>query len=178
MLDLCSGLGGASAAMKKRAWDVVTTDINPDFKPDIVADIQDWSWTGPRPHLIWASPPCTQFSRESMPWSRTGQPPDMSLINACKRIINECAPLYWIIENVKGAVPHLGQPSAIYGPFYLWGFFPPLGQFQLEHRKQSFPGYAKAERAKIPYRLSLAVALACERQPAHLPICPFEVLRM
>ena len=36
MLDLCSGLGGASKAMKERGWDVITVDVNPEFSPDVL----------------------------------------------------------------------------------------------------------------------------------------------
>ena len=165
MLDLCAGLGGASQAMKERGWKVVTVDIDPSFNTNIVADITAWSWQGERPDLVWASPPCDEFARESMPWCKTGKTPDMTLVNACKRIIQECNPRYWVIENVRGAVPYLGQPRAIVGPFFLWGFFPPLSDFILEYRnKESMSSRAKAERARIPYRLSLEVAVAVEQQ--------------
>lgn len=165
MLDLGSGLGGASQAMKERGWKVVTVDIEPDFSPDVIADLREWSWTGPRPDLVWCSPPCTEFARESMPWSRTGNRPDMSIVNACKRIVAECNPRYWVIENVRGAVPHIGKPSAIVGPFFLWGVFPPLGRIAITWRKkESFGSKQRAERARIPYSLSLTLALAIERQ--------------
>ena len=57
MLDLCCGLGGASRAMQERGWDVIRVDINPEFSPDIVADITTFHYTGPQPDLVWASPP-------------------------------------------------------------------------------------------------------------------------
>lgn len=169
MLDLGSGLGGASQVMKERAWQVVTVDINPDFKPDIVADLRDFSWDGPRPDLVWCSPPCDEFSREFMPWAKTGNRPDMSIVRACKRVIDECQPRYWVVENVKGAIrwltPIFGNYQANYGPFYLWGSFPQLGDFKLVYRKkESFSSTAKAERAKIPYQISRALALAVEYQ--------------
>ena len=130
MLDLFSGLGGASQAMKNRGWHVITVDINPDFQPDIVADVRDWHWHGQRPDLLWASPPCNEFAREFMPWSSTGRDPDRSLVQATLRIVAEAWPRYWILENVRGAVswiyPLLGSPRTIIGAFYLWGFFPPL----------------------------------------------------
>jgi len=163
MLDLCSGLGGASAAMIERGWSVITVDIEPKFKPSIIADIRNWSWPGKRPDLIWASPPCVEFSRESMPWSKTGNQPDMSIIDACKQIIQESKPIYWIIENVRGAIPYLGKPRTICGPFYLWGFFPDLGEVYMDYRpKESFSSNQRAERAKIPHCISNAVAIAIE----------------
>lgn len=169
MLDLGSGLAGASQAMKARGWQVVTVDINPAFEPDIVADLTTFTWDGPRPDLIWGSPPCNEFSREFMPWCKTGVAPDMSLVLACLRIIREARPRYWVIENVMGALPWfeevLGKPKAIYGPFYLWGFFPSPGDFRLKYRKkESFSSRNRAERAKVPHQLSEALALAVEGQ--------------
>jgi hypothetical protein len=174
MLDLFSGLGGASQAMRDRFWQVVRVDLDPRFSPDIVADVRDFCWDGERPDLIWASPPCTEFAREFMPWSRTGREPDLSLVEATIRIVEETKPRFWILENVRGATrwldPILGKPRAIIGPYFLWGFFPPLPGVYLNGRrkKESLPSSAAAERAKIPYELSLAVADACENQPVLL----------
>ncbi|GAI29454.1 unnamed protein product, partial [marine sediment metagenome] len=67
MVDLCCGLKGASKAMTERGWTVITLDISPDFEPDIVADVRGWSYQGETPDLVWASPPCNEFSREFMP---------------------------------------------------------------------------------------------------------------
>lgn len=169
MLDLGSGLKGASAAMKARGWQVITVDINPDFKPDLIADLRKFSYSGPRPDLVWCSPPCDEFSREFMPWSKTGNSPDMSIVLACKRIIDECQPRYWVIENVKGAIrwfePVLGNYRVNYGPFYLWGFFPMPGDFRLIYRKkESRSSSAAAARAMIPAQLSNALTEAIESQ--------------
>lgn len=174
MLDLGAGLGGASQAMRERGWRVVTVDIDQRFAPDVVADLRDWSWDGERPDLVWASPPCTEFAKFAMPcWypPATLPDPDMGVLLACKRIIDECNPRYWIIENVRGAVPFfapvLGAPTAVYRPYFLWGHFPPLGDvgrhtFSAKTKKLS--SSAKASRALIPRTLSLAVARAIERQ--------------
>lgn len=146
-----------------RGWTVVTVDINPSFEPNIVADVRSWCWTGQRPDLIWASPPCDEFSREFMPWSKTGKPPDLSVIEGCQRIIAEAHPRYWIIENTRGTVPYLGEPAVVFYPYYLWGFFPPLpdGKHSFRH-KELLSSTAKAERARIPYELSVLIATAVE----------------
>lgn len=177
MLDLCCGLKGASETMSERGWDVVTLDNEPAFEPDIVADVRKWQWDGTQPDLIWASPPCVEFSRESMPWSRTGQQPDMSIVRGCLRVIRQARPRFWIIENVRGAISHfrplLGDYRYSYGPFYLWGYFPELGAIPLDYRKkESYGSKQRAERAKIPAPLSLALALAIERQPALFEVTP------
>jgi len=130
--------------MNDRGWQVIRVDNDATFKPDIVADVRKWSWDGLTPDLIWASPPCKEFSRESMPWCKTGNNPDISIVLACKRIIEEVQPRYWIIENVKGAVrwlePFLGPYRCNVGPFYLWGFFPELGDIKLNNfrKKESY----------------------------------------
>lgn len=163
MLDLCCGRKGASAAMRDRGWALVTVDIDSKFEPDIVADVRSWSWWGRRPDLVWASPPCDEFSREFMPWSRTGKAPDLSIVEGCQRIIRECNPRYWIIENTRGAVPYLGKPASVLNPYYLWGFFPWLLKGKHEYRhKELLPSTAKAERARIPYELSAMIAMAIE----------------
>lgn len=165
MLDLCCGLKGASQAMRDRGWQVVTLDIDPIFEPDIVADLRAWSWYGARPDLIWISPPCTEFARESMPWCRTGQQPDLAIINAARRTVAETPCHMWVIENVRGAQPYLGPAQIICGPFYLWTNLPPLGMpLRRFRKKESYSSSAKAERARVPYELSLAVALATESQ--------------
>lgn len=166
MLDLFAGLGGASAAMRDRGWEVVTVDVDPAFGCTVTADLSAWSWTGRRPDLVWASPPCTEFSREIMPWCRTGKPPSLDLVRAAVRVINECDPTWWVLENVRGAcrwlLPVLGDHRASYGPYFLWGRFPPFACQVRKRNKESMSSSWKAERARIPYEVSEALARACE----------------
>lgn len=169
MLDLCAGLGGASQAMRVRGWEVVTVDNDRSFGCTYTADLRTWSWTGPRPDLVWLSDPCTEFARESMPWSKTGAIPDLSLLLAGLRVIMECGPRMWVRENVRGSVPWvrpiLGEPRQIIGPFYLWGHFPPLGVGKFAMRKkESYPSTRPDLRAMVPPVISEAVAVAVERQ--------------
>ncbi len=180
MLDLGSGLKGASQAMVERGWQVVTVDINPEFEPDIVSDLREFSWNGPRPDLVWCSPPCDQFAKFAMwCWYDVSKlpKPDMSLVLSCKRIVNECNPRYWIIENVAGAKdwfrPVLGNPTLVLRPYYFWGHFPDFGDIRRTWGKKTkhLPSTAKAERAKVPAEISRALALAVEHQ-AVLPGFP------
>jgi hypothetical protein len=166
MLDLCAGLGGASAAMRERGWKVITLDNDVRFNPDILSDLRLWSYSGERPDLIWASPPCDEFAREFMPWSKTRKTPDMSLVLACKRIIDEVRPRYWVIENVKGALkwfePILGKPAYVCNPYYLWGNFPDIRHARVYSHKEKLSSTRAAERGIIPEKLSRALALAIE----------------
>jgi hypothetical protein len=166
MLDLFAGLGGASAAMRDRGWEVVTVDNDPAFGCTVTADLSAWLWDGPRPDLVWASPPCTEFSREFMPWCRTGVDPSTVLVESAIRIIGECGPAWWVLENVRGSIkwlrPILGEPAQSVGPFFLWGRFPAFSARSSKRRKESMSSSWKAERARVPYELSRALAVACE----------------
>lgn len=157
-IDCCCGLKGASQAWRELGWKVITLDIEPSFEPHIVADLRAWHYNGRRPTLMWFSPPCDEFARESMPWSRTGKPPDLSIYLACKRIIHESQPLFWVIENVRGAQPYFGPSTINYGAFHLWTNIP-LVRFKVATRKkESMSSTWKAERAKVPYKLSRIIA--------------------
>jgi hypothetical protein len=166
MLDLFAGLGGASAAMVDRGWEVVTVDNEPRFGCTHTADLTHWSYSGPSVDLVWASPPCTEFSRESMPWKRTGKAPSLALVEAARRIVREVQPQWWVLENVRGATkyltPLMGEPRS-YGPFFLWGVFPTF-RARVRFFKERLSSTRRAERAKVPLALSRALAKACEAQ--------------
>jgi hypothetical protein len=165
MLDLCSGNKTASAAFRDRGWNVVTLDIDPALKPDIVADVRFWSWNGPTPDFIWCSHPCTEFSRMNLPWIKNPPPPDLSIVAACKRIITETKPRYWVIVNVRNAIPYLGRPAYSYHPIFLWGNFPDPGRpKKTKRKKQTFSSSNHLNRAAIPYNLSFALAVSIETQ--------------
>ena len=172
-LDLFSGTGGATRELRRRGWDVVGVDSDPRHEPDVVADLAAWSWTGERPELVWASPPCTEFTRRDLPWTRAKYPgpPPMDLVHAALRIIAETRPRYWVIENVRGAIkwfrPLLGAPRRTCYPFFLWGEFPELGAVKIQRRyKSDRSGDASGvrRRATVPAALALALADAVERE--------------
>ena len=167
MLDLFSGLGGASRAMRDRGWDVLTVDVEPAFGCTWTADLTTWVYDGPPVDLVWASPPCTEFSRDHLPWLKGKYPPpSLDLAKAARRIISEVQPVWWVIENVCGAVRHLtpllGREPTKVGQAFLWGDFPDLGPVRVKPHKERLSSNRRAERACIPYEISLALAKACE----------------
>ena len=162
MVDLFSGLGGASAAMRDRGWLVVTVDIEPRFRPSVVADVRNLPLRC-RPDLLWASPPCDEFAREDMPWSRTGKTPDLSLVRAALRAVELLQPRFWILENVRGAVRYLGPWRQRFAPIYLWGDFPLILAPPIRGWKERLSSSRPELRAMIPYALSEAVAVAVEQ---------------
>ena len=195
MLDLFCGLGGASEAMYNHPdWQVIRIDNNPDLLQhlsfvckDVKTVLEEIKTMNLRPSLlnidlVWASPPCTEFSegynspkcKHRRADSEEEYQPDMSLLEITLKIIEALKPRYWIIENVKGAVeffePLLGPPKVIIGPYYLWGNFP-LFDAKLK------PGYSKQNdedrlgrkfrpnvRALVPFEISEACRQSIQYQ--------------
>lgn len=163
MLDLFSGLCGASKAMIENGWKVILVD-----KEYNGIDICSFS-TNQEIDLIWASPPCEEFSKLSMPWYDHNTEPDMNLVYHTKRIIDECNPKYWVVENTRGSLkyfePIFGKLTKRCGSRYLYGNFP---LFDCEHTYGKWklsPGKnRKALRSKIPYVISKNLCLAVERE--------------
>ncbi len=164
MLDLFSGTGGASAPFATTGWEIVRVELDPQFEAEFHADVRSWSWRGRRPALVWASPPCTEFARESMPWCRTGQAPSMELVDAADRAIRECDPDFWVIENVKGAsrylTPRYGTPLVL-GPVFLWGRFPRF-RTRVPYWKERLSSKDRAKRAAIPWKIGDGLRRAIE----------------
>lgn len=137
MVDICSGLGGASEPMvQHKQWDVIRIDVSPlvmhvphtSIKDILDHDFLDWlSWLleGKEIDLLWFSPPCTEFSLARVPRIEN---PSMEIVERCIQIKDALKPYAWIIENVKGAQKHflplLGGCRSHMGPFYFWGDYP------------------------------------------------------
>ena len=184
MVDLFSGLGGASEAFLMAGWDVYRFDNNRAFS-DInseyfvprtkYADLRNTMLTGVSGGVdfVWASPPCYEFSNAySAPRAIASREnrleeyePDMTLLENTISMIEEIKPKYWCIENVVGAIryfePYFGKPNNTVGPYVLWGNFPP-GSFKMpEGYSKRIAGDANRwspirsnHRAKIPLWLS------------------------
>ena len=137
MLDLFSGLGGASEAMvRDDTWSVLRIENNPllggvpytviDDVKNIANNIFGSHNVKQKIDLIWASPPCREFSSGySSPksiWCREhgieSYQPNMELLEAALRIIEIVKPKYWVIENVVGSIryfqEYLGEPRQIF----------------------------------------------------------------
>jgi len=133
MIDLCSGLGGASEAFVQAGWEVLRIDNNPlmsgvphtkimdifEFEEwieeyhDTIMNSERGSWNHFNgPDLIWFSPPCLEFSMAySSPRSiaqREGKEwdPSTEILECGMRIIELLKPKYFVIENVKGAIKY------------------------------------------------------------------------
>lgn len=170
MLDLFSGVGGASSAMiEDDKWEVTTVDNERKVFPKICENIfelapRDFSFK--KFDLIWASPPCTCFSMASMSnyWNKvegvflpkkeeTVQ--YLRLVYHALWLINSLKYKWWFLENPK-AILHkfIGKPSGFvtycqYGdsrmkPTNLWGVHPP--SFKYKHCKYNDSCHEPAPR--------------------------------
>lgn len=171
MLDLFSGSGSASRAAAVRGWEVVRVDNAAGTAADVRADLREWS---PAPgeafDLLWASPPCQNFSTANN--ARRDTSAGMELVEAAIRIRDQVRPRWWVLENVHGATRAIGEllgpPVARYGSFYLWGVFPPFEAI-VPREKTKLSGRRRAERrAAIPWPIAEGIVLACERLDAEL----------
>jgi hypothetical protein len=184
MLDICSGLGGASEAFQQdQEWEVVRLENNPLLEDvpgtmlvDILSPEFDYKalFPGSKFDFIWASPPCVQFStaygapgpkarREGIDFK-----PDMRILEKCIEMIEHFNPKYWCIENVSGASKifsrQLGRPPRqIVEAFYLWGVFPFLemdpGWTHSKFEKDTWSDdpLRANKRGKVPLQISQAM---------------------
>jgi hypothetical protein len=148
--------------------------------------------------IVTASPMCNCFSvmTISRHWSIDGKPnpetkDSIRMVGHTVDLILNLFPRWWVLENPMGMMRHvLGKPSATtyfaswgdlaYKPTDLWGVLPktvewkkPRNWQKASRGSQAGGTQAKpnaAERARIPYGLSLALCLACEKELAALPI--------
>lgn len=86
-------------------------------------------------HGVIANPPCTDLSRARIGGKARDIDKGMFLVNHCLRIIDECNPVWWVLENpATGALrTRLGAPKYEYQPWQygspwtkktaLWGNF-------------------------------------------------------
>ncbi len=194
MLDLFSGLGGASEAMLANGWDVKRIEVNKllqgvpntEMKDinDLAREIEEAMAQGYKPDqikLVWASPPCTDFSlgyaSKRSKAIRAGEEyhpgTAIELVKTAKHIIDMIQPQYWCIENVRGSIkylkPILGEPAMIAGPYVLWGRFPAFdvdmtGYSKMKGDTWSTDPLRANRRALVPYNISDGLRKAIENQ--------------
>ena len=106
IIDLGSGLGGASQAFVDAGDEVIRVDIDRGFKPTIQADVQNLPLRSDlRPQLVIFCPPCNCFSVASVyrHWDN-GRPREtakkaIELVKNGMKEIQRLNPHYWIMEN-------------------------------------------------------------------------------
>ena len=190
MLDLFSGLGGASESFRENGWEVWRGDFNELFYLEdseyYVPDTVKWdAYTDDVPagkiDFLWASPPCYEFSTAfHSPRSiaqREGREyePDMTMINRTKEIIDIVKPRFWAVENVVGSSkyiePIFGKHRILLDSAMIWGNFPIVGFEEKEKGRKKIVGDKARHspirsniRAKMPYWLSDQMRIAVQYQ--------------
>jgi hypothetical protein len=107
VLDLCAGYKSVSQSINKILGDTVsiTVDIDPRLNPDICADVRLWDYKSSFPvghfDIIWASPPCTHYSRAKTVGKRDFRLYD-AIAKRCFEIIEYFQPKQWFVENPGG----------------------------------------------------------------------------
>jgi len=193
MIDLFSGLGGASQAFVDAGWEVLRIENNPVLrevphtKLMCIFEFRDWieqvilenPLTFEDIDLIWASPPCYEFSlgfnapkaEHSRIADGTPYEPNMDLLQCAIDIIELIQPRYHIIENVRGAClhfePFLGKFRQQNVAYFFWGNFPsfvPM-KFPSKHDKDKRHSPLRANiRGKVPIEISEALLASITNQ--------------
>jgi len=126
ILHLCADIGSDSKVYADSGYEVIK----------VGKDIGVENYTPPiNVYGVIANPPCTQFSVANR---NNRKPADgMFLVRECQRIIDQCHPKFWVIENpATGRLKDfLGKPAYTYEPWEfgspwskrtaLWGVFNP-----------------------------------------------------
>ena len=109
LLELFSGTGSVGRVFRARGWDTASLDSDPRAGADITADVLTWDYTQfPRGHFdcIWASPPCTEYSRAR---TTAKTPRNLELADAIVRrtqeIIAHFNCPFWVENPASGLLP-------------------------------------------------------------------------
>jgi site-specific DNA-cytosine methylase len=101
LLELFSGTKSVSKAVGHLYDEIVSVDILDKNKPTIVSDILTWDYKVYPPnyfHSIWASPPCTEYSRAKTTGIRNLELAD-KIVKRTIQIIEYFNPEKWFMEN-------------------------------------------------------------------------------
>lgn len=162
ILDLCAGTGAWSEPYFRAGYDVRCVELEvsaASFPYDVRTYV-------PPPNVwgVLAAPPCTEFSiaRNGHPDLERDFVEGMACVNACMRIILQCKPRWWALENPTGKLGEfLGTPRDVFEPCdfgdpwtkrtALWGDFvlPVRGPF-VEPTSSAMDRASARERARTP----------------------------
>jgi site-specific DNA-cytosine methylase len=132
LLELFSGTGSVSKAVGDRFSEIVSIDILDQFNPTITTDILTWDYKVYPPNhfdVIWASPPCTEYSRAKTRAPRNLELAD-SIVKRTLEIIEYFKPKTWYMENPQTGLLK-SRPFMQGIPYYTVDYC----QYGLQYRK-------------------------------------------
>jgi hypothetical protein len=116
VLELFAGTQSVGKIARQLGFEVISLDR--DMEADIKTDIMDWDFTQyPKGHfqIIWASPPCTEYSSAKTIGVRDIEGAN-KIVQQTLDILEHFEPKYWMIENPQTGL--LKQQLCMYGlPF-------------------------------------------------------------
>jgi site-specific DNA-cytosine methylase len=140
-IDIFCGTGSVSKTLRNMGYDVTSLDILPDiggFHPTIVSDIMKWDYKKYPPKyfdVIWASPPCQQWSslsyfnssgRTKEEAKRIAEKESLPIIRRLEKIIHYFQPRVYAIENpAKGFLSEYLKGYSVvvdYCQYSNWGY--------------------------------------------------------
>ena len=99
VLELFSGTGSIGKCCKELGYEVLSLDN--ELPADINIDIMEWDYKQYKPgdfDIIWASPPCTQYSKAKSQGIRDIEGANKIVLKTLE-IIDYFKPYYWFMEN-------------------------------------------------------------------------------
>ena len=97
VLELFSGTGSVGKCCKQLGWDVVSVDLL--LPADHQVDIMDFNYKQyDHFDIVWASPPCTEYSKAKSQGVRDIEGAN-KLVKKAIEIIEYFQPHWWFIEN-------------------------------------------------------------------------------
>ena len=104
VLELFSGTGSVGKELKRvcKGAEIVSLDIHPKYNPTHATDILRWDYkqlySPGHFDVIWASPPCTEYSVAKTVGERDLELADR-IVKRALAIIRHLRPKYWFVEN-------------------------------------------------------------------------------
>lgn len=135
ILHLCADTGSDSKPYSDAGYRIIRIGKNVGVENFDSAAIQATVNTFGKIHGIIANPVCTEFSTARSTGKARNPEKGMEMVRECQRIIAECNPEWWVIENpATGRLKDfLGEPTMTYEPWHygspwtketaLWGKF-------------------------------------------------------
>jgi hypothetical protein len=128
LLDLFCGRGGWTDAARAKGWQAHGYDtVNHGYSGQLIMQrlpVDDEQIMRHRPTLVVASPPCEEFARCHLPWLRTVDKPDETLLRWAIGLTARL-PVPVVIECSRFAARHVSGGRFV-GPYVLWGDVPAL----------------------------------------------------